>query len=102
MYEEPSKLQTAHAPSSPTVERTRGFKVLADDFEKTMLQLREDVMSLNSIISPALRPEPPPGCDKICENEPVRAELETWLVEQLSVARSCIERIQSYKDRCVI
>ena len=103
MYAEPSKLPASLALSQ--FERkasTQSFQVLTDEFEKAMGQLREEIVTFNGVLAPALRPEPATCTkDELC-TEPARAPLESWLVAQLSVARSCIERLQSYRERCVL
>jgi hypothetical protein len=85
-------------------QKERRFKILSDDFESAIVQLVEEIANLNVIFALVLRDdEDAKSCEDQCEQlQPTRAALEVWVIEQISAVKSCIKRIQSYKDRCVL
>ena len=99
---EPGKIQAPHQ-LGPQVVRSSEFRSLADELEKTISRLEEEIISLKDIFGPALRPEDTNNCRSKDEPEqPMRSNLETWAANQLNAARLCLERIQNYKERCVL
>lgn len=81
------------------------INILLDDFGKTMDLLREEVMALNDLLNQVLRPEPArlkECCKDNTDKELMKAPLELWLDEQILIAKSCISRIQEYRERCAI
>ena len=83
-------------------QKERRFKILSDDFESAIVQLVEEIANLNVIFALVLRDEDVKSCEECEQLQPTRAALEVWVIEQISAVKSCIKRIQSYKDRCVL
>jgi hypothetical protein len=93
-------MSSSNAPQTQAQGKSE-FSILAERFEKEVMQLRERVVAINSRFSPVLRPEEPaPGQD--CSKEPVLSSLENFLGSQLTIIKSCNELLIDYDKRCCL
>lgn len=103
MFDQVGKLGTPTPVNQPEIlKKSCGFKELADEFEKTMIHLREEVFGLNQVFGIVLIPESTECCKENEIQRPVMSPIELFISEQLGMARACLNRIENYKNRCSI
>lgn len=85
--------------SGATLKKS-GFSTLADQFEKEVVMLRENVFELNNRFDKALKPEIPVPTGKDCDNEPMRSPIENFIYSQMKIIQECNTRIMDYNERC--